>query len=224
MLPRPSITLLLIAVSLISAKALATEVLFDRSPANTGAAFNGVWASDANGQEQYDQVPSLGLGLLEGISYYTYNSTRPPPGYQPQFQVVGRANEAGKPAAILLSVKSKILSIEPAAAINRSDLVAVHLTFAGVAVPASSFWITIAGGATQYSPYLGTLTGAPGEDGTFQAFSANGHYSISNPAGDIAFKLYGISAVPEISTLLLLLSGLLMISPILETRSRTTPR
>ena len=197
-----------IVICLVAAPAWASPIVWDWSPATTGATVTSdYWSNNFNGQHFADMV-LFGSGMsVDGIDIYMSPNY---PSLSQTVKITIWADAAGQPGAVAAQYSSLVSIIDTSGAAG--DNVRVHADFTPFLMGANTpYWIGMAGDGTTMTQT--GLSGVNEGDSRMAQFNDGDSFSYftGTSVGDMAFRLNGTptQTVPDPgSSLLLLLLGL----------------
>jgi hypothetical protein len=192
-----------VALCMGASSALASPLIWDWSPATTGATAADGWSNQNPGQHFAEKVSFTGNNTVDGMDIYAalgFGSVGA------AVKITVWADSAGQPGAVLNQFSSLISAIDAQGA--AAGDARVHTDFAGFSMLANTtYWIGMAGDGFDLTQT--GLIGVAGGDSVMAQFNSDDNFSIftSDIVGDMAFRLYGAS-VPEPATFSLFGLGL----------------
>lgn len=182
---------------------LASPLVWDWSPATTGATVTDGWTNQNPGQHFAEKVSFATGKNIDGMDIYSLDS----------FGSVGSpvkitiwADSSDQPGAVLGQFSSSVSIIDTLGA--AAGETRKHADFSGFAMLANTtYWIGMAGDGFDLTQT--GLTGFAGGDSVMAQFNSDDTFTVftGTGVGDMAFRLYGAS-VPEPATLTLFGLGL----------------
>jgi hypothetical protein len=197
------LAVVMVVTYLQSPVSIASTVVWDWSPATTGAAVtNPAWENTRPGRHYAEFVQFDDTADIDGMDIYGIDSDA----FGDLFGKVGSpvvitiwSDSSGQPGSVLNQIFTTISAIDHVGASvgNRrlhTDLPSFHM------LAKTKYWIGMAGDGIVFTQT--GLHGVPGGDSTmanFLVFDSFGFFPDSGQ-GDMAFRLYGNKAVPPSNT------------------------
>jgi hypothetical protein len=178
----------------------SAAIIWDYSPATTGAPYFGEFSNQSAGQNFAEEVSFTTGATLSGIDIYS-SELWGDVGDTAQVRIW---SDAGGQPRLLLHDFSTIITAEDGVGAVGSET-RKHASFSYGLAPGDTYWIGMSGVASE----LGQI-GLLGVDDSSMAQFFGTNFALVNSAGDMAFRLDGElgEPVPEPATLFLLGSGL----------------
>lgn len=195
----------LMIVLALAAKPADATIVWDYSPASTGANESIGWVNQLNLQAFAEHVTFAVDTTLGGMDIYGGVGAGVVVGDSATIRLW--ADDGGQPGALLMSFAENISVIDSEGAVSGNDQ-RLHVDFSLPLVLNASvtYWIGMTGTTKDFSQT--GLSGANAPDNSSMAQFNGGDtfsYFTSPDVGDQAFRLHGFSAVPEPSGLALLI-------------------